>query len=191
MKNLKKFIICIIIFMIIIISIILVLLSKVSELNEADISRDISAKIEKVNEYEINKLIKKIITNYFSYVQGENNTAIYKILNKDYIKDNKITNQNIFEFIDSKLRFNIIENVFLKDDYIYPIYYVEIDVLDENNNNQKQYIEIHLDNSTTSFEILFLKEEEYNKIINNQENKVNTYQQVLRNEYNRFSYYNN
>jgi len=189
MSNVKKYIIFLIILIVIIISIILVLLNR-ENVNEADISISISEDIEILEDYQMSTIINKIINTCYGYIYNGDNMATYKVLNEGYINQNNITVKNIFNIIDSNAYFDKISSVYVKDDYIYPIYYSELTLADGQGNRKQEYIEIHIDNSTTSFEILFLKKEENNNIITNKKKIENTYQ-IKRNEYNKFSYYTN
>lgn len=192
--KLKKIVIILIV-LIIIIAIILVIISNINRNNidnnvEEPAVLDINTEFEIVMEYNNYDTISTIVNAYFSNIGLKDSEVIYNLLSQDYITENNITQDNIFSIIKTEIVNNptgLIDNMYISNDYTYPVYLVNGKVLDityqeneanrmlveqeiENINSLDYYILVNIDNVDMTYSIQELDESEFNEIFNNPEN---------------------
>lgn len=137
MRNIKiAIIICII--LIIIISILLLLLNKESVVqkdnninNETILAEDlkfeneeINTNLQKVRYKNVYYAIQKCVNQYITYINNENNMAVYSLLNEEYIRKYNINSNNIFNFIKDTVQEYHIDDMYAKqtDKYVCTYY---------------------------------------------------------------------
>lgn len=104
--------------------------------------------------------IDSAISKYISYVESQDKSAILKILNSKYIKDNQITTDNLFNYItayETTYKSNTREIYQVsKHDNIYK-YYAKVrinnELLDSSNFVRFDYFEITIDEENLTFAI--------------------------------------
>lgn len=85
-----------------------------------------SEKLEPVNDYNVFFSTYNYVTNYINKVGSKNNESIYNLLYSDYIVDNNITVDNVFNYVEDisseiSLKVKGIESVKIKENYLYYI----------------------------------------------------------------------
>ena len=199
MNNIKKLIIILIIFIILItISLIILLSSSTMEntilggnknefYDNAVKSITISEDIVLVKYDNIFFTIEKNLKNYFLYENEKNIKAIYDILEKNYLTENQITQENLVNYIDKieakKYEFKL-QNLYANENTIYPIYYA-YGILVQDENEEEKYFTIYVDHHTMSWALKPINKNEYDKNINGP--KTTEEKQVERLEYNKYS----
>ena len=148
--NLKKVIIIsiILIILIIITGISLIIILNINENNinntiEDPAILDISSKFENVIDYSNYSTISTLINAYFSNIALKDSEVVYNLLSQDYIAENNITPDNIFSTIKTQVSNSpicLIDNMYMSNDYNYPVYLAKGKVLDikyqENDGNR-------------------------------------------------------
>lgn len=175
MENIKKWIIFVVIFIILLLGILLlVLLTKKSEqgllggqnkdaIGEADISVDIEETVVLEKDYNTFFSIEKNLQNYCLYLRVRNTKALYELLTEEYINNNKITQENIANYLpkiessDYEFRLN---ELYVNDSELYPIYYAYGEII-QKQGKLEQYDTIYVDRSTLSIKIEPLTKQEY------------------------------
>lgn len=118
-----------------------------NELKEAypDLYTDTSVKQVEYTEYVLE--IQNCINKYYEYNYSKNNTAIYNILDKDYIKQKNITEENIFSNITNVNRNTkvIVKKIYQKEitfdrEYKYYVYCQTYDVANYNKIDELMFI---------------------------------------------------
>ena len=193
MKKLKKYMIILGIILLILICTIITIHfyteSYKTKEHVADTSGDIKTEILKLNNYTTYNSIEKMMSNYYLYLNAQNKTAIYSLLDKDYSakeeinEDNVISKISLIENVNSESK---VEEIYIKDHLSYPTYFVKTNFLKEN--NKKLYYIFYTDNLEGAFSIQPINEEEYNLYVQGQskfetkENKIekNSYNTILR-----------
>ncbi len=133
--------------------------------------------------FSINACIQKII----SYMKSNNNVAIYSIMNKEYIENNSITEENVKD----KLGIKDITKCKAKKVYElvgvnYGSYYIEGITADSN-----IYFNINWDTENASFDFKIISKEEFEGYINTtieEESVKNTEKSIEKNQYNSIPY---
>lgn len=151
---------------------------------------DISTKFEDVIDYNNYSTISTLINAYFSNIGLKDSEVVYNLLSQDYIAENNITQDNIFSEIKTQISNSptcLIDNMYMSNDYNYPIYLAKGEVLDikyqenegtnmlieqkiENINSSDYYILVKLDNVDMTYSMQELDEAEFNEILNNPDN---------------------
>lgn len=85
-----------------------------------------SEKLEPVSDYNVFFSTYNYVTNYINKVGSKNNESIYNLLYSDYIVDNNITVDNVFNYVEDisseiSLKVKGIESVKIKGNYLYYI----------------------------------------------------------------------
>lgn len=198
MDKLKKIIIIFIV-IIIILMIIIFAISKKNKIKQPDEFEyypteeinyeENSEKIEQVKEEVDFFSLESILKKYCLYVKVENETAVYNILDEEYINDNNITTDNIIKNLKSNINYNgdfELTKAYVRDDIYKPIYYCFGQIVSNNKQKTKVYYKINIDKNTMSFCITPLLEKEYNDFV--EENKIEeNNKSVSRNKYNEFN----
>lgn len=131
-----------------------------------------SDKLEPVKEYNTFFPITNYVNTYINYVSNMNNKAVYEMLDKKYIVDNKIDENNIFDVIEvypKDISINTSKMEYVKVDNNY-IYYVKGKLI-QNNMDKKQEIEdnfeivVITDFDNLSVSIYPIKDKNYKKVI--------------------------
>ncbi len=151
---------------------------------------DISTKFEDVIDYNNYSTISTLINAYFSNIGLKDSEVVYNLLSQDYIAENNITQDSIFSEIKTQISNSptcLIDNMYMSNDYNYPIYLAKGEVLDikyqenegtnmlieqkiENINSLDYYILVKLDNVDMTYSMQELDEAEFNEILNNPDN---------------------
>ena len=132
-----------------------------------------SDKLEVVDEYNSFFTITNYVNNYLGYSSTYNASKLYDILYSDYIDNNNITINNIFDYlkeysIDTSIKATKIEYVNVKNNYIYyvqgklnEITFDETNVVDD---NFRIIVVVDFDNSTYAVYPLD-SDDDYKKVI--------------------------
>ena len=195
MDSIKKLIIIISIIVIVLIIAILVILNlNSSELGQTD---DVIDNAEESVDVEENNLlvqdnntfysIEKNLQNYYLYIKVQNKQAVYEMTSQIYIEEHSLTQENILEqfpqIVDDNYEFKLKE-LYLNDSNIYPIYYASGELL-QNDQKEKYYFVIYVDQSTASLEIEPITEEQYiEKVQSEQQNEE---RKIERKQYNQLN----
>lgn len=151
-----------------------------------------SDKLTHVNEYNSFFSTSSYINKYINYTSNENKEAILSLLDNNYIVNNNINEDNLFEKVDkypigTSISVNNMEYVKVKGNYIY---YVDGTIFqsafDGRNEIGKLKCIIQIDFNNLSVSIYPIKEENYKKIIDKIK-KIN----IQSNTYNKISNPNN
>ena len=83
-------------------------------------------KLEPVDKYDIFFSTVSNINSYINYISSDNNTAVYNLLDKNYIEEKGITSDNVLDIVDrynigSSLKITNMDYVKVGEDYIYYI----------------------------------------------------------------------
>ena len=205
MKKLKlniMFFILIILVIIIILGI-LIYLNKRTYYNDSELNKQENVYIETKNnpasiingkkpqlvQYRnIYFTISTLVEKYIECVSNNDKEEIYNILDKDYIKENNITEENILEKIEkySKIEKSKIIDIYELSGSRYTTYYIQYNINDNN-----FYYVINTDFTNKTFSIIPIKGQEYNKYLNTViENKYGEEKQIDINNYNKIIYEN-
>lgn len=201
MKKIKLSIIFIIILIIIVIVTLIIYNQKLDDINgEAKVREENVKPIELVPvQQEENMadylLVDELIDNFFSYVSEKyeninNGEAAYGLLDKEYIKDNKITKENVLKVFE---KYNNLDSYTSKEmytekrneneDYVNQYFYVKGTVRN-NGNKEEVYILLKKDMINDTFSIQFLEEGEYNSVSQNGKNEQERFE-IKSTEYNK------
>ena len=132
-----------------------------------------SDKLEPVKEYNTFFPITNYVNTYINYISNKNNKAVYEMLDKRYIIDNKINENSIFDVIEAypkDISINTSKMEYVKVDNNY-IYYVKGRLI-QNNMDKKQEIEdnfeiiVITDFDNLSVSLYPLKDKNYKKSFN-------------------------
>ena len=132
--------------------------------------------------------ISTLVENYIKCVSNNDKEEIYNILDKDYIKENKITEENVLEKIEkySKIEKSKIKDIYELSGSRYTTYYIEYNI-----NDKDIYFAMNTDFTNKTFSIMPIKEQEYNKLLNTIiEDKYGEEKQIDINNFNKIIYEN-
>ncbi len=132
--------------------------------------------------------IKGCVDKYIEYVEKEDNTAIYNLLDKEYVNQNKITEDNVLKIVgENKLNNNYkINKMYQITGKSFATYYVK-----GRTNNIEIYFIVNIDNSSKAFSIAYLTKSDYDKEISTPVQREQKYEDTIeRNSYNRIIYQN-
>lgn len=142
-RNIILISIAIIVLVLIMLVVLLIHIKKINSVNEQNISMEKSDKDaikEKmvVDSYDDFYSVMGAINKYLVYSEEKNNEAVYKLLDKNYIQENKITEKNIFEKIKNLDKTELlIKKMYYKEKNEYnDEYYVEAYIYEY---NEKEY----------------------------------------------------
>lgn len=113
--------------------------------------------------------IKGALEKYYSYINMKDKDAVVKILSSKYVKENKITKNNVdkfvkFEDFSKTIKTNIIcLKTSKKGIYTFAVSGVEIN---RNTNEKKEdvYYEVELDGNTSLFSVKPITEKNYSEV---------------------------
>lgn len=192
----KKIKILIIIFIIIIVIISIILLNQEKK---TEIVRDVplEEKIPLQREENIGSymLVDELADNFFMYISQKsdrlnNNEAAYSILDEEYIKENSISLDNIFDFFSeysnlssysTKEMYN--KKITSSEDIANTFYYVR-GILRIDGNIKNIYYLLKMDSLNQTYSMEFLEENEFNEIIKDINNVEETKFEIENNGYN-------
>lgn len=176
----KKIIFGIIVIVIIIVAMIMILKNKNGKLNnfknnnefDINISTELENNISKLNKYDEYISIENMVQNYYLYLQMGNATAIYSILEKNYIKDNEISLENVVsrtkKYKSNELEFKAKEIYF---DISQSCYYIFGNIYEDKILENVYYI-FYVDKLKNVYTIRPISKEEYDLLILGKGNKV-------------------
>lgn len=189
MKNLKQYITILGIILLILIIIILIISFTQNENSEkyhvADISGDIPTEVQILNNYTTYYSIEKMMHNFYSYLEVNNKTAVYSLLDNEYINDNDIELENVINklSIEGEIDFEYkIKEIYVKQDLYYPIYFIRINI---KHSNMVLYYMFYMDNSNGTYAVKPISEQEYNIQIQGKNNKQLEARKIQKNDYNK------
>ena len=145
-------------------------------------------KPELVNYGNIYYTVDSLVKNYITHLNNNDKKEIYNILDKDYIQENNITEENVLLKIEqySNIEKSKIKNIYELSGSRYTTYYIEYNINDKN-----IYFTINTDFINKTFSIIPIKEQEYNKLLNTiVEDKYGEEKQIEINNYNKIIYEN-
>ncbi len=125
-----------------------------------------------IGDYSRYSTVSGALQKYYSFVNAKDYDSVIKILNEEYVKDNKITKDNIEDFIsfpdDKYVTFdpNIMYRKSLKEGVYSYIMDGEIEERDTGDVLGKTYYQVILDGNTFLFSVKPLTEEEYGGLKN-------------------------
>lgn len=198
MKKLKVVIISVIVIIIILIIGIMMMINKNIK-QEIDEERAIheyvlnnpgyvikDKKPEKVTLENLYFSAESCVQKMLSYAKEGNKEGVYNLLKEDYIKDKKITENNVFEAIPLQN----IKKLKLKEAYVitglsYSSYYLKTLVNEQNN----IYFNVNWDTENEVFDLKPITKEEYEKVINEKVTDVKSEEETItKNNYNGIPY---
>ena len=154
MKKKDNYIILIIIILILISTLGLLYLNKNNKVNNK------TPNYVLLNDYSRFFTINSCLYKYISYVSNGDSDSILKILDNDYVKDNNINSNNIYNFItklDGNYSFKAMKIVYDKDDKDYVTYYVYgylmEEIIDELPKKEEKYYKVVLDLNNQTFSV--------------------------------------
>lgn len=176
MKNIKiSIVICIV--LIVIISTMLLLLNKEkivennNEINEIILAEDlkfeneeINTKLEKVRYKNVYYAIKNCVNKYISYINEENNIAIYSTLNEEYIRKYNINSNSIFDFIKNTIKEYQIDDMYVKQ---YDKYFCTYYIFGKTQDNLEYNVVVTINSKDSVFSIIpneYLKSKNINSV---------------------------
>ncbi len=199
----KKIKISIIAFIIIIIVLIIVLLSnyniKNKNGNTSSAVRDIpttqKTPLEKEKFNGTYMFIDDIVNKFFMYISQKdeninNEEAVYAVLDEEYISENSITQDNVLDFFGKYKEYNSYstKNMYNKEITEYEgtanIFYYLKGVVRINGNLEYIYTLIKVDSINQTYSIKFLKENQFNTIIEDSNNVEIEKFEIKNKEYN-------
>ncbi len=127
---------------------------------------------EILGDYSRYATVSGTLQKYYSFVNAKDYDAVIKILNEEYVKKNKITKDNVADFIefpdDKYITFdpNIMYRKTLKEGVYSYIMDGEIEERDTGDVLGKTYYQVILDGNTFLFSVKPLTEEEYGGLKN-------------------------
>lgn len=130
--------------------------------------------------------VEQCIVRYYESVDNENKEAVYSILDEEYIKDNKISLDNVLNKIPQYEQMN---NYKIKEIYVitgekYSTFYVKT-VLNE----KEMYYIVNMDSSSKAYSVIPISKEIYNKKIDETIESDQQYEDTIElNEYNKITY---
>lgn len=132
-------------------------------INKEDKSKNISSSKQTyqiVKNYNDFYTVNSCIVRYLAYLQGSNVSSLLKVLDDDYIKNNNINENNIFNYLnkyEGNVNFSskkMYEEKESSNVYKYYVYgYVEKDILNSFPEQYKSYFIVRLDKKNNVFTI--------------------------------------
>lgn len=192
MKKLKGLIILIIIIIFIIIAAIIYInntekkeyIQYISTQGDKEIEGE--RKVYKLDSKYTYFSVKDCIQRYYNNINNNMPKILYNIIDDNYIKENKITEDNIFDIIiksgDDK-KYEILEIYYLEAKSQIP-YFIK-GVLYNNKGQEDKFFTVILDLANDTFSIKPCSEDEYNQNINGEIEYDE--KEILQNEYNSFN----
>lgn len=130
--------------------------------------------------------IKGCVDKYIEYIEEADSEAVYNLLDTEYIKNNKITQENVLKKVkESKLNVNYrIKKMHQITGVKYGTYYVKGNI-----DNTAVYLIVNVDDNSEAFSIAHLSEEEYKNKISTPIQQEQQYEDSIeRNSYNLVMY---
>lgn len=123
-------------------------------------STDEKTKYTLLNDYSRFFTIDSCIYKYISYLSSGDSASVLKILDSNYVKQNQINENNLYEFIDKldgNYTYKSKKIYFVEIDKNYISYYVDgylmQDLIDEDSNKTEMYFIVNLDLKNNLFSI--------------------------------------
>ena len=143
---------------------------------------------KKVNNENIYYTVEYCIKQYINDNKSKLQESVYNILNKDYIDQNNITIDNLFNKIApiTKEGNLLIEEMYELSGVKYSYYYVKCNI-----DNTTYFINVNIDTTNGSFDINFYDQSEYeNAITQAMQTQESTEKTIPLNKYNKVNYSN-
>lgn len=182
-------IISIVILIILIIAIIIVnnfmVREDIKKIGESD-SFYVNTNLVKEENVDMVNNISTEMVKYFTYIKNKDENGVNSLLDNEYKNSRAFNLQNLLE--DSYNNYISIDEAYAKDDYIYPVYYLKVNVQSEEFTKTKnEYFCFFIDYVSTSYSIIPITETDYDKVA---QQKIELYSQreIQRNEYNEYDF---
>jgi len=130
--------------------------------------------------------VKNCLNKYIEYINEDNSIAVYNLLDKEYIKNNNLTEKNVMDFVNKKniSSYYRILKVYQITGIKYGTYYVDA----KSNNNEIFYI-VNIDSNSNAFSIMPISKEEYQTSISTPAKHEQSQEDTVeRNKYNYVMY---
>ena len=188
MRNLKRYIITLVVVLIIILLFIAIInyIGKEDEVRIGEIEGDIETELVRLDNYNTYYSIEKMMNNYYLYLRVQNKTAVYSLLDKEYMEQNSINEDNVINKISNEKNTEDginVKEVYVKQDLQNPTFLIKTNV--KKDINQISYYIFYQDNEQGAFAIKPIKEEEYNSYVQRLVELEIKGNKIQRNNYNR------
>lgn len=187
MKKLKITIIVLLVILVLVLVCILMIKPKETKFipGESDTSQDFIKNMGLVNDYQTFFGIRKMLMSFIDKVASGDKEATYTLLDDDYIKENNITKENVFNKIAGLTKYNNVKmrQAYGQENSENAEYYIKC-VLEKNHIGEEHYFAIYTDVSNYAYSIEIIDKNIYEgKIKNN--NKELDKKTIERTEYNK------
>lgn len=172
MKNKKGLIIAIVSILCLVLIVSYFALFKSNKTN----NKNLNTKVKLTTNYSMFFTVSGCINTYYSYVGKLDGENVIKLLNSDYIKNNKINKNNVFDKITSyennivtfkaKKMYEAMLNSKITIYYVYGDVYLT--TVQGDKKTEDAYLEVRIDNSNRLFDITPINKDFYEEVINGQ-----------------------
>lgn len=142
--------------------------------------------LAEVEDYKQYFTVTNIIATYYGYIGERNEDAVKSILDNGYFGEHTI--QDELKKVESIEPIFYTDKMYVQTNDVQYIYYVHGNLKNYLNDIQSKeiYLEVYLDNSSNSFDILPIDANKYENAVSGKE--LSTLKEIKSNEYNAFSY---
>lgn len=161
-----------------------------------DVEETIATPLEKEKLYGSYMLVDDLINNFFLYINGQdqrinNELAAYSLLDDEFVQENNITEKNIVSFFEKYKGFasyatiNMYKKEITNYEEVANTFFYVKGVIRKEGAVQNVYILLKQDHLNQTYNILFLTEQDFQKIINDQNNVIQKKVKIPNKEYNK------